>query len=325
MFRHADVLDFESRALDSGFLRDVLNGLSRRPRVVPARWFYDRRGSELFEAVTGLDEYYPTRTERQILSSAAAEISSLTGFGRAVIEFGAGSCTKTPIVLSATRPSAYVPVDISGDYLRASVATLTSKFPGLAIFPVEADFTSTLELPNAIGADRLGFFPGSTIGNLTAPAAADLLRRMATSLGVGSMLLIGMDRIKETSILLPAYDDRQGVTAAFNLNLLSRINRELVGTIPVGHFRHQVRWNDATACIEMHLEATRDMSFRIAGRQFSMDEGETIHTENSFKYGSRDASVLLRTGGWTPIAEWSDPDELFSVFLAEAKEANPTP
>jgi uncharacterized SAM-dependent methyltransferase len=183
---------------------------------------------------------------------------------------------------------------------------------------VEGDFTGTLGLPEAIeGMPRLGFFPGSTIGNLGVSAAVDLLRVIAATLGPGSMLLIGIDRMKDTSILLPAYDDAQGITAAFNLNLLHRINRELMGSVPVDAFRHCVRWNDAEDRVEMHLEAARDVRFAVAGRTFSMAEGETIHTENSFKYGLRAGRVLLRAGGWTPIADWTDQNGFFSLILTK--------
>jgi L-histidine Nalpha-methyltransferase len=304
--------------VDPAFRYDVLEGLSVRPRAIPARWLYDRRGSVLFDAITALPEYYPAKTERSILASAIREVGALTGPGRAIVEFGSGSCAKTPILLSEVRPAAYVPIDISGEFLRESAVALSAVFPGLPIHPVKADFTDILPLPGAIdGTLRLGFFPGSTIGNLVVPAAVDLLRVMAATLGTGSMLLIGIDRLKDPNILLPAYDDAQGITAAFNLNLLHRINRELAGSVPVDAFRHVARWNDAEMRIEMHLEAVRDVHFEVDGWPFSLNESETIHTENSLKYGRRDACVLLRAGGWNPIAEWTDKEELFSLFLAK--------
>ena len=305
---------------DTGLRADVLAGLAARPRAIPARWFYDHRGSELFEAITDLPEYYPTRTERALLSSSAGEIAALTGPGRAVVEFGSGSSAKTPLLLAAVAPSAYVPIDISGDFLRASAATLSDAFPGLPVHPLEGDFLRPLELPAAIGdAPRLGFFPGSTIGNMGAATAVDLLRSMAGTLGSRSLLLIGIDRIKDEAVLVPAYDDAQGITAAFNLNLLHRINRELDGDVPVDAFRHRALWNDDAARIEMHLEATRDLAFTVAGQPFAIAAGETIHTENSHKYGPRDARLLLRAGGWTPLAEWTDAAGLFALVLAEAR------
>jgi dimethylhistidine N-methyltransferase len=311
---------------NADFRDDVVKGLSVRPRAVPSRWLYDRRGSELFEAITTLPEYYLARTERSILSRHVSDIALLTGPGRAIIEFGSGSSVKTRLLLSALHPSAYVPIDISGEYLRGSAAALAKDFPGLSIYPLEGDFTRHLILPKAIGeTPRLGFFPGSTIGNLAVPAAVDLLRVMAGILGESGMLLIGIDRIKDAGVLLPAYDDAQGVTAAFNLNLLHRINRQLDGTIPVDDFRHVVRWNDVEARVEMHLETLRDMVFMVAGQSFSMARGETIHTADSFKYGCRDARVLLRAGGWAPMAEWSDAETLFSLILAKEGAAAAAP
>jgi L-histidine N-alpha-methyltransferase len=308
------------------FRADVLAGLASRPRAIPARWFYDRRGSELFEAITKLPEYYLTRAERSILSAHAADVAALTGSGSVVVEFGSGSSAKTPLVLSAVAPSAYVPIDISGDFLRDSVAALAKQFPTLPIYPVEGDFMHRLTLPPSIGdGPRLGFFPGSTIGNMSAAAAVDLLRAMWETLGEGSKLLIGIDRIKPGNVLIPAYDDAQGVTAEFNLNLLHRINRELCGTIPIAAFHHVARWNDTEARIEMHLEATRDVSFSVDGHPFAISKGKTIHTENSHKYGSRDARLLLRSGGWTPVAEWTDREGLFGLILAEARPVPAAP
>ena len=313
-------------ASNPAFRADVLAGFASRPRAIPARWFYDRRGSELFEAITKLPEYYLTRAERSILSAHAADIAALTGSGSVVVEFGSGSSAKTPLVLSAVSPSAYVPIDISGDFLRDSVAALAKQFTTLPIYPVEGDFMHRLTLPPCIGdGPRLGFFPGSTIGNMSAAAAVDLLRAMWQTLGEGSKLLIGIDRIKPGNVLIPAYDDAQGVTAEFNLNLLHRINRELCGTIPIAAFRHVARWNDTEARIEMHLEATRDVSFSVDGHPFAISKGKTIHTENSHKYGPRDARLLLRSGGWTPVAEWTDREALFRVILAEARPVPAAP
>ncbi|MGN6278258.1 MAG: L-histidine N(alpha)-methyltransferase [Sphingomonas sp.] len=312
--------DGQASLADPHFRADVLNGLAARPRAIPARWFYDRRGSELFERITELPEYYPTRTEMGILRAACPEVAEIAGKGRAVIEFGSGSSTKTPILLEAVAPSAYVPIDISGDFLRVSSRELSHAFPDLLVLPFEADFMRPLTLPRAVAdAPKLGFFPGSTIGNMIPLMAVDLLRAMRASLGEGAMLLIGMDRIKDPDVLVPAYDDAAGVTAAFNMNLLDRINRELDGTVPLDAFRHRAIWNDDRARIEMHLEATRAADFTVDGRDFSIAEGETIHTENSHKYGPRDARILLRSGGWTPIAEWTDPEDRFALYFAEAQ------
>jgi len=321
-----EIEDGDVTLADPAFRADVLRGFETRPRAIPARWFYDRRGSELFEAITELPEYYPTRTETEILRRACPEVATLAGEGRAVVEFGSGSSTKTPILLRSVNPGAYVPIDISGDFLRESSAGLAAAFPGLPVLPVEADFLRPIALPAMVaGLPKLGFFPGSTIGNMIPHSSVDLLRAMKASLGEGSMLLIGMDRIKEESRLVAAYDDAQGVTAAFNLNLLERINRELDGTIPIAAFNHRAIWNDDRARVEMHLEARDDVAFTIEGRPFAMAAGETIHTENSHKYGGRDGRILLRAGGWTPIAEWTDPEGLFAVFLAEAQPARFAP
>jgi dimethylhistidine N-methyltransferase len=321
-----EIEDGQQTLADPQFRADVLDGLARRPRAIPARWFYDRRGSELFEAITDLPEYYPTRTERSILETACPEVAVIAGTGRAVVEFGSGSSTKTPILLDAVAPSVYVPIDISGDFLRESSRVLGEQFPDLLVLPFEADFMRPLSLPKTIAdTPKLGFFPGSTIGNMIPLMAVDLLRAMRSSLGVGAMLLIGMDRIKGADVLVPAYDDAQGVTAAFNLNLLERINRELGGDIPLDAFAHKAVWNDDRARVEMHLEAVRDVAFTVDGRSFEMSASDTIHTENSHKYGARDARILLRSGGWTPVAEWTDPEGLFGVYLAEAQVERPAP
>lgn len=309
----------------SAFLNDVIEGLSQRQKAVPARWLYDRRGSELFEAITALPEYYPTRTETAILTSAADDFARLAS-DRVVVEFGSGSSAKTPLLLGAVSPRAYVPIDISGDFLRDSADALAAQFPALPVHAVEADFMFAVKLPMALADQpRLGFFPGSTIGNMVARTAVDLLRSMRMTLGSNGLLLIGFDRIKAVEVLIPAYDDAAGVTAAFNLNLIDRINRELGGDIPVDAFVHRALWNERFARIEMHLAAIRDVGFSVGGRRFAMEAGETIHTENSHKYGDRDASLLLRAGGWTPVQNWSDPQDWFSLILAEATEYRSAP
>ena len=304
----------------------MLAGFRAERRAIPARWFYDRRGSELFEQITALTEYYPTRVETELLAAHAADVAGLVGPGRAVIEFGSGSSVKTPHILEAVAPAAYVPIDISGEFLRESAAALASDFPKLSILPVIADFTRPFEPPPAVAdLPKLGFFPGSTIGNMVPRTAVNLLRSMVESLGIGAMLLIGIDRVKDEATLVRAYDDPAGVTAAFNLNLLHRINRELDGDLAVDAFRHRAIWNDDHARIEMHLEATCDMRFRIAGEAFAMRAGETIHTENSHKYGPRDARLLLRAGAWTPLAEWTDAADRFALYLCEARPPGTAP
>ena len=304
---------------DDSFRRDILEGLSRYPKATPPIWFYDRRGSELFEEIADLPEYYPTRTETALLERHGADFANAVGPGRAVIEFGAGSSRKTPHLLRAIDPSAYVPIDISGDFLHASSAALASAFPGLPILPLIGDFHGVLTLPHAInGLPRLGFFPGSTIGKMDPASAVDLLRSMRRLLGEGAMLLIGMDQIKDPARLIAAYDDAAGVTAAFNLNLLTRINRELGGDLPIDDFAHRAIWNDGKARIEMHLEALRPLRFHISGHAFEMEQGETIHSESSHKYGPRDEQLLLRAAGWEPGRLWTDAEGLFSLILATA-------
>jgi dimethylhistidine N-methyltransferase len=320
------LLDLPRDALDARFRRDVLAGLAQDPKVIPARWFYDHRGSELFEEITRLPEYYPTRAEVEILTRHSADVAEAAGEGRVVIEFGAGSATKTPLLFDSVHPSAYVPIDISGDFLREACDTLAERYPDLPILPVEADFTHPVAIPGeAAQGERLGFFPGSTIGNLVPPDAVDLLRAMRETLGEGSLLLIGMDRIKDRDVLLAAYDDAAGITAEFNRNLARRINRELDGTIPVEALRHKAVWNDALARIEMHLQAVRDIAFQVCGRRFAMRAGETIHTENSHKYDERSATTLLLAGGWELIRRYGDDAGRFMVILAEASTARITP
>jgi L-histidine N-alpha-methyltransferase len=307
-------------AADPAFRSDVLAGLAASQRAVPARWLYDRRGSELFEAITRLPEYYPTRTETGLLERHSGDVARLAGTGEAVVEFGSGASIKTRILLEAVAPRAYVPIDISGDFLREAAAALRRERPGLPVYPVEADFMRPIRLPAGVdGAPKLGFFPGSTIGNFIAATAVDLLRAMRATLGTGAWLLIGMDRVKDPAELVAAYDDEAGVTAEFNLNLLHRINREIGADIPVEAFRHRAIWNEAMSRIEMHLEALRNLDFSVDGIGFAMQAGETIHTENSHKYGARDSRMLLLAGGWTPAVEWTDAENRFAILLARAE------
>ena len=309
----------EADEADPAFRTDVLAGLAEPIPAVPARWLYDRRGSELFDQITRLPTYYPTRTETALLTEVMPEIEALSADNCAVIELGSGSSTKTPLLLRGIHPQAYVPVDISGDYLRESAARVDEDFPGLRVFPVEADFTKSFALPNEVAdLPKLGFFPGSTIGNFVPRSATDLLRHFRDILGTGARLLIGMDRVKKVERLLAAYDEPEGITAEFNLNLLHRINRELGADIAVDAFRHEARWNDILSRIEMHLVAVRDTAFTIEGRTFEFVRGSSIHTENSHKYGPRGGRVLLLAGGWTPLAEWNDKAGDFALILAEA-------
>ena len=314
-----ELVERDEKGVDRAFRADVLSGLSQPDKAVPARWLYDDPGSQLFEDITRVPEYYPTRAETEILTAQAHEFARHIGRGHAVVEFGSGSSVKTPLLLNAIDPAAYVPLDIAGDFLRAAAAELSGKFPGLPVYPVEADFMKHVRLPEQVAAlPKLGFFPGSTIGNMVARTAVDLLRSMRSTLGEGSQLLIGMDLIKDVTMLEAAYDDAAGVTAAFNLNLAHRINRELGGTMPVDKLRHVARWNDVYARVEMHLEAQEDIAFTVSDRPFQMQRGETIHTENSHKFDRRSQQTLLLAGGWTPQQRWLDAEERFSVVLASA-------
>lgn len=329
------LVDRDEAGVDRAFRADVLTGLSQRQKAIPARWFYDDAGSQLFEDITRLEEYYPTRAETEILEARGAAFARAIGPGRAVVEFGSGSSVKTPLLLSAIAPAAYVPLDISGDFLREAASGLSRRFPNLPVYPVEADFMREVTLPGSVDElPKLGFFPGSTIGNMVPRTAVDLLRSMRMTLradvsagsgGVQPMLLIGMDLVKDPRVLVAAYDDKSGVTAAFNLNLAHRINRELGGTIPVDALRHVARWVDGLARIEMHLEATRAIDFEVSGERFAMAAGETIHTENSHKFTRRSANLLLAAAGWTPRKRWVDTHRRFSVILAEATEPRNAP
>ena len=320
------LVDLDEAGIDRAFRADVLEGMQQPQESIPARWLYDDAGSQLYEDITQVPEYYPARAETEILKTRGADFAEAIGKGRAVVEFGSGSSVKTPALLSAIQPAAYVPLDIAGDFLRAAAADLSAKFPGLPVHPVEADFMRRVELPTEVAdLPKLGFFPGGTLGNMVPRTATDLLRTMRETLGEGAMLLVGMDLIKDVAVLEAAYDDAGRVTAEFNLNLARRINRELDGTIPVDQLEHEARWNDQFARIEMHLVAQDDIAFEIAGEEFSMRAGETIHTENSHKFTARSADKQLLAGGWTPIDRWLDSEKRFSVVLAEASVLRSAP
>lgn len=320
------LVEHDDSGVDRAFRAEVLQGLSEEQKAIPARWFYDMRGSELFEEITGLAEYYPARVETRLLAEHASLIAELCGPGRVVVEFGSGSSVKTPLLLRELAASAYVPLDISGEFLCQACIELGGKFPELTIIPIEANFMRPVCLPSSVpDSARLGFFPGSTIGNMVPHTAIDLLRSMRDTLGDHSRLLIGIDRHKDIDRLVAAYDDADGVTASFNLNLLHRINRELEGDVPSERFRHVARWNPDWSRIEMHLEAMDDLDFTVSDRPIRMRKGETIHTENSHKYTPDQARLLLQAGGWTPSHLWSDPAGDFMLILAEATEHRSAP
>lgn len=306
--------------MDSGieredFRRAVLEGLSQEQKRLPCRFFYDARGSELFEEITRLDEYYPTRTEAKILQQCAPEIASRTEPGTMLVEFGSGSSTKTEILLgSLDKLGVYVAIDVSQSALDDAAARINERFPDLRVETLVADFAEDMDFPAGFeNAERLGFFPGSTIGNLTHAEAENLLRHFGQVLGRGARFVVGVDLKKDLGKLIPAYDDARGVTAAFNKNLLERINRELDGDFDLDAFGHQARWNADIGRIEMHLVSDAKQTVTVAGERFSFAGGETIHTENSHKYTIEGFRNLATRAGWKPVAVWTDADNLFSV------------
>jgi dimethylhistidine N-methyltransferase len=300
----------------SPFAADVLKGLKATPKRISPKYFYDAAGCELFERITDLPEYYLTRTELRILEDNAAAIAGYIPSGAALVEFGSGSSRKTRILLAAaTKLAFYVPVDICGDVLAAEADELRKEFPKLQILPVTADFTHAFELPPEVPATRVGFFPGSTIGNFEPHEAAAFLRHAAKILGPDATMIVGTDLQKDNRILNAAYNDAAGVTRAFNLNILKRINRELGGTFNLDTFEHHAFYNRERHRIEMHLASSKRQKVRVAGEAIDFRAGETIHTENSYKYSGASFSALARGTSWTPVASWSDPNRYFCVHV----------
>jgi dimethylhistidine N-methyltransferase len=295
------------------FAADVIAGLTAKPKRLPPKYFYDSAGSALFERITQLPEYYPTRCELGILQKNAPAIASLFPPGCALIEFGSGSSRKARILLGAAATvEAYAPVDISGDFLQQDAAQLCRDFPHLAVYPVVADFTQAFDIPPVIATlPRVGFFPGSTIGNFEPHEAAKFLRHAGDRLGADAVLVIGVDLVKDPKILGPAYNDAEGVTAKFNLNLLARINRELGADFNLGTFEHHAFYNIEQSRIEMHLASAKRQKVRVNGATINFRAGETIHTENSYKYTIDSFQALARGSGWSPRKVWTDG--LFSV------------
>jgi dimethylhistidine N-methyltransferase len=298
------------------FLADVLAGLSRSQKEIPCKWLYDARGSHLFERICELEEYYPTRTELGIMETDVRAMAALLGPDCALVEYGSGSSLKTRLLLQhLARPAAYVPVDISAPALTAATSRLARAFPMLRILPVCADFTSPVELPLAgLGAARRAvYFPGSTIGNFHKADVVTFLREVAHQCGRGGGLLIGVDLRKERPVLERAYDDARGVTAAFDLNLLVRANRELGADFRLDRFRHEARYDDRHGRIEMHLVATVSHIAAVGGQTFAFAEGESIWTESSYKYGVNEFAALAALAGWRREAIWTDERAWFSV------------
>jgi dimethylhistidine N-methyltransferase len=299
------------------FAADVLAGLGAKPKTLPPKYFYDLTGSGLFDRITRLPEYYPTRSELGLLERYAPEMASLLPAGTALIEFGGGSSRKARILLRAAAcVEAYVPIDISGDFLREDALRLRRDLPHLAVHPVVADFAAMTEPPAEIAEKpRAGFFPGSTIGNFEPHEAAAFLRRAGRILGAGAVFLIGVDLVKAPDVLYRAYNDAEGVTAKFNLNLLARINRELSGNFDLAAFEHHAFYNAEKSRIEMHLASTKRQRVRIGAATIDFRAGETIHTENSYKYSVESFQALAQGSGWSPLTVWSDG--MFSVHALQ--------
>jgi len=298
----------------------VREGLGQTRKRIAAKFLYDARGSALFEEICALEEYYPTRTEIGLLRVHAKEIAALAGTGASVVEFGSGASVKVRLLLDGLQaPDWYVPVDISRDHLVASAKGLAVAYPGLTVLPICADYTRSFDLPRSVKAPILGFFPGSTIGNFTHEEALAFLRQAGKSLGRGAGLLLGADLMKDHDILRAAYNDAAGVTAAFNLNLLARINRELDGDFDLSAFGHEARLLADEARIEMHLVSRHDQVVRAAGQSFAFRQGESIHTEYSHKYTVEGVQSLARCAGWEPVASWVDDRSLFSIHYLTAR------
>jgi dimethylhistidine N-methyltransferase len=300
---------------------DALEGLLKPRKTLPPKLFYDTEGCRLFDLITKLPEYYLTRTELGLLRGIAPVVGQMVPPRAIVVEYGAGSETKAAILLEALRhPAGYVPIDVAEAALADAAARLARRFPGLAIHPIVADFLAPFRLPAVVGdGPRLGFFPGSTIGNLEPPVAVRFLAQMRGTLGAGAMLLLGADLRKHPARLLPAYDDSSGVTAAFNRNVLARLNREAAANFDLDAFSHRSVWNDQESRIEMHLVSRRAQTIDVAGRAIGFDEGETIHTENSYKHTRARMLAIAAQAGWTGVELWTDADDLFSIHLLRAE------
>ncbi len=299
----------------SDFAEAVLSGLRKTPKCLPSRFFYDARGSELFERITELEEYYPTNAEIALLERHASEIAALAGPNVSLVEFGSGSSRKTDrLIEELALINSYVPIDISDAALAGAVSRLRRRFPNLRVVPVHGDFNGELTLPKSARTQKkLGFFPGSTIGNFSRSEARVFLQNCRSLLGANCAFVVGVDLKKDPSTLLPAYNDREGMTAAFNLNLLVRINRELGGSFDLDAFAHEAVYNAEEGRIEMHIRSLADQSAEILGEPIFFADGEIIHTENSHKYSVPEFQALARSAGWRPLKVWTGPDELFSM------------
>jgi dimethylhistidine N-methyltransferase len=296
---------------------DVVEGLSKPEKYIPPKHFYDAEGSRLFEAITELAEYYPTRTEIALLRSAAPEMAAEIPDGAALVEFGSGASVKTRILLDAAPQLAvYAPIDISSAALDAAARAIRADYPGLTVAPLRDDFTNALELPaETHGRPVAGFFPGSTIGNFTPEQARAFLASAHRLLGEGAAFFVGIDLVKDPAVMVAAYDDALGVTAAFNKNLLVRINRELGGDFDLDAFRHRAVWNAEQSRMEMRLESLKAQKVRAAGREFRFAAGETLHTENSYKFTVEGFGTLAGEAGWRVKRVWQSAEPAFAVVM----------
>lgn len=300
------------------FLAEALAGLRSTPKTLPCKYFYDQRGSQLFDAICEQPEYYPTRTELAIMRTQIGAIAEALGEGVLLIELGSGSSVKTRLLLDHLRNMAgYIPMDISLEHLRMTAEAINRDYPDLEVLPVCADYMSDFHVPESTipAQHRVVYFPGSTIGNLTPPVAVDLLARAARICGPDGSMLIGVDLKKNPATLEAAYDDANGVTAEFNLNLLHRMNAELDANFEVDQFEHRAVYNAALGRIEMHLVSLADQVVTVAGETVAFARGEHIHTENSHKYSLEDFAALASQAGFRVAHVWTDPDNLFSVQM----------
>ncbi len=309
---------------NAAFLTDVLSGFAQPQKSLSPRWFYDARGSELFEDITRLPEYYLTRAETRLLTRIAPEISQHAGTGGSIIEYGSGSSTKTPLLLDAIKPETYIPIDVSQSALDGAASSLKALYPALSIRPVLGDFTVPMAIDLLHENRVVGFFPGSTIGNFDPDAAQSVLQQLRNTQPNGSWLILGLDQCNDIARLHAAYNDAAGVTAAFNLNLLHRINRELDGNIPIDQFCHDAFFNIGEGRIEMHLVAQDNVRFTVSGQSFTMQAGESIHTENSYKYSGLPIEAILETAGWQAAEHWADAETGFAIYLVRSDEADHT-
>lgn len=296
------------------FLDEALDGLTQTPKTLPCKFFYDARGSALFDQICELDEYYPTRTEMGIMRAYAPAMSALLGTNCRLVEYGSGSSLKTRVLLdNARRLAAYVPVDISREHLHRTASALEQAYPDIPILPVCADYTQPFDLPRSRAARTVVYFPGSTIGNFAPPQAREFLARVAQVCGPGGGLLIGVDLKKSPALLEPAYNDQDGVTAAFNLNLLARMNREIGADFDLAQFAHHAFYNARLGRIEMHLVSLRAQTVLVGGKCIAFGAGERIHTENSYKYALDEFASLAASAGFQVRQVWTDAAPLFSV------------